>query len=72
MLDSFTVEEITVIQGAFLRNNHLFIGNQDEKIKNIDMAKKKIVGNIDFFPYLNELEGIAPYKGKLLISNTTV
>lgn len=67
VVNTFTIPEITVIQGAFVINNHLFIGDQRNWIVNIDMTKKKVVGYIKLNAYTSELEGIAPYQGKMVV-----
>lgn len=67
VIETFTVPEITVIQGAFVINNHLFIGDQRNWIVNIDLKEKRVVGYIKLNTYTHELEGIAPYQGKMVV-----
>ena len=67
VVETFTIPEITIIQGAFVINNHLFIGDQRNWIVNIDLKEKKVVGYIKLNTFTNELEGIAPYQGKMVV-----
>lgn len=67
VIDTFTVDSITVIQGCFIKDNHLFVGDQNDRIVNIDLHAHKIVGHIDCSPYTKELEGIAAYQKEMLV-----
>lgn len=69
---SFDLHEITVIQGVFIWNDRMYLGDQRRYIVNIDLTQGKIVGYVDFSAFMGELEGLTTYDNSLLVDNSTV
>lgn len=69
---SFELHEITVIQGVFIWNDRMYLGDQRRYIVNIDLIQGKIVGYVDFSAFMGELEGLTTYDNSLLVDNSTV
>lgn len=76
VVESFTIDEIKIIQGCCIKNNHLFVGEgyspRPVGIHNIDLISHKRVGWVDMSFLANEMEGIAVYNEGLLCDITNV